>query len=155
MRRPFIAGNWKMNTTVAEAIALVKDMKDGLNAIPSVDRVLCPPFVSLSAAAEIVKGSSIEIGAQNMYFKEKGAFTGEVSPLMLKGLCMYVILGHSERRQIFMESDAIVNQKITAALSAGLLPILCMGETLEENEAGRTNQYSDQAGKGRSEKRGC
>ena len=139
MRRPFIAGNWKMNTTVSEAIALIKDMKDTLNAISSVDRVLCPPFVSLSAAAEVVKGTSIEIGAQNMYFKEKGAFTGEISPLMLKGLCKYVILGHSERRQIFLESDATVNEKVRSALSAGLLPILCMGETLEENEAGRTN----------------
>ena len=139
MRRPFIAGNWKMNTTVSEAMALIKDMKDTLNAISSVDRVLCPPFVSLSAAAEVVKGTSIEIGAQNMYFKEKGAFTGEISPLMLKGLCKYVILGHSERRQIFLESDATVNEKVRSALSAGLLPILCMGETLEENEAGRTN----------------
>jgi triosephosphate isomerase len=132
-----------MNTTVSEAVALIKDMKDGLNAVSTVDRVLCPPFVSLSAAAELVKGTSIEIGAQNMYYKEKGAFTGEISPLMLKGLCKYVILGHSERRQIFMESDAVVNEKIKVAFSAGLLPVLCMGETLEENEAGKTNNVLD------------
>ena len=140
MRRPFIAGNWKMNTNVAEAITLIKDMKGGLNSLSTVDRVLCPPFVSLYSAGELVRGTNIELGAQNMYFKEKGAYTGEVSPIMLKGLCKYVILGHSERRQIFLETDVIVNEKMKAALSAGLLPILCMGETLEENEAGKTNE---------------
>ena len=139
MRRPFIAGNWKMNTTVTEAITLIREMKDNLKSFSSVDRVLCPPFVSLYAASELVKDTDIELGAQNMYFKEKGAFTGEVSPLMLKGLCKYVILGHSERRQIFGESDAIINEKIKAAIAANLLPIMCVGETLEENEAGKTN----------------
>jgi triosephosphate isomerase (TIM) len=139
MRRPFIAGNWKMNTTVTEAITLISEMKESLKSFPSVDRVLCPPFISLYAASELVKGTDIELGAQNMYYKEKGAYTGEVSPLMLKELCKYVILGHSERRQIFTESDAVINEKIKAAIAANIVPIMCVGETLEENEAGNTN----------------
>lgn len=139
MRRPFIAGNWKMNTNVTEAVTLISDMMDGLKSVSSVDRVLCPPFISLFSAHELIKDTDIELSAQNMYFKEKGAYTGEISPLMLKGLCKYVILGHSERRQIFNESDEIINGKVKAALAAGLLPILCIGETLAENEAGETN----------------
>jgi triosephosphate isomerase (TIM) len=138
MRKPLIAGNWKMNTTVDEAIVLVKEMFDGLNSLSSVDRVLCPPFVSLHSIAGILQGSSIGLGAQNMYFKEKGAFTGEISPIMLKSMCKYVILGHSERRQIFGETSETVNEKMKAALEAGLLPIMCIGETLAENEAGKT-----------------
>ncbi|MGA9047746.1 MAG: triose-phosphate isomerase, partial [Dehalococcoidia bacterium] len=93
MRRPLIAGNWKMNTTVDEAVNLVKDMLSGLNELSSIDRVLCPPFISLQVVSEVVKASTIAVGAQNMYFEGKGAFTGEISPLMLKGLCKYVILG--------------------------------------------------------------
>ncbi|MHB8084521.1 MAG: triose-phosphate isomerase [Dehalococcoidia bacterium] len=139
MRRPLIAGNWKMNTTVDEAVILVKAMLPGLNAISTIDRVLCPPFISLQIVSEIVKGSTVTVGAQNMYFEEKGAFTGEISPLMLKGLCKYVVLGHSERRQFFGETDEIVNQKIKAALAKGLLPIFCLGESLGENEEGKTN----------------
>src|SRR5208283_6169847 len=134
MRRPLIAGNWKMNTTVEEAVDLVKDMLSGLNEVSRIDRVLCPPFISLQVVSEIVKASTIVVGAQNMYFEGKGAFTGEISPLMLKGLCKYVILGHSERRQFFGETDEIVNRKIKAALATGLLPIFCIGESLEENE---------------------
>ncbi|MGA2367993.1 MAG: triose-phosphate isomerase [Dehalococcoidia bacterium] len=138
MRRPLIAGNWKMNTTVDEAVILVKDMLSELNALNNVDRILCPPFISLQRVSEIVKDSTVVVGAQNMYFKEKGAFTGEISPLMLKVLCKYVILGHSERRQFFGETDGIVNEKLKAALANGLLPIFCIGESLQENEAGKT-----------------
>lgn len=139
MRRALIAGNWKMNTTVGEAVTLVKEMLGGLLAVQGIDRVICPPFISLKEIKDIVQGTDISLGAQNMYYKEKGAFTGEISPLMLKNICKYVIVGHSERRQYFAETDNIVNEKVKAALSTGLQPILCVGETLEENEAGKTN----------------
>jgi len=138
MRTPLIAGNWKMNTTLEEATGLAQEMLPGLDAISSVDKTVCPPFVSLDAVARIIKGSSVNLGAQNLYFEEKGAYTGEVSPLMLSGLCEMVIIGHSERRQRFGETGEVVNKKIKAALKAGLKPILCVGEILEENEAGRT-----------------
>jgi triosephosphate isomerase len=138
MRTPIIAGNWKMNTTVAEAAELVKAMKDKLNQIRGVERLLCPPFVSLTAVKELIRGTSIKLGAQNMYFEKSGAYTGEVSPLMLAGLCEYVILGHSERRGYFGETDQTVNKKVKAALAVGLTPIVCVGESLKENEAGET-----------------
>ena len=140
MRVPMIAGNWKMNTTVGEAIELVNDMLQGLDEIDNVDKVICPPFISLAAVRELVKGSSVKLGAQNLYFEEKGAYTGEISPLMLADLCEFVIIGHSERRQYFNETGGIVNKKIQAALKVGLKPILCIGERLEENEAGRTEE---------------
>ena len=140
MRIPMIAGNWKMNTTVSEAIELVKAMQDELDKIANVDKVICPPFVSLAAVRELIKGSSIKLGAQNLFFAEKGAYTGEISPLMVADLCEFVIIGHSERRQYFNETGEIVNKKIVAALKAGLKPILCIGERLEENEAGRTEE---------------
>jgi triosephosphate isomerase len=135
-----IAGNWKMNTTVGEAVELVKAMRDELNKVRSVEKVLCPPFVSLAAAKELIKGTSIKLGAQNVYFAEKGAYTGEISPLMLADLCEYVIIGHSERRQYFAEGGELINKKIKSALKVNLRPIFCVGERLEQNEAGKTEE---------------
>jgi triosephosphate isomerase len=140
MRTPLIAGNWKMNTTVEDAVNLIKTMQPGLQKIQGVEKVLCPPFVSLVAARAILKGSSVKLGAQNVFYEEKGAYTGEVSPLMLADLCEYVIIGHSERRQYFGETDEIINKKIKTAIKVGLKPILCIGETPEENEAGQTRE---------------
>ncbi|MDP2730698.1 MAG: triose-phosphate isomerase [Dehalococcoidales bacterium] len=142
MRVPMIAGNWKMNTTLGEALALVGEMLYRLDIISSVDKVVCPPFISLSSIRDLLKGSSIKLGAQNLYFEEKGAYTGEISPPMLAELCEFVIIGHSERRQYFGETGEIVNKKIRAAMKAGLKPILCIGERLEENEAGRTEEVA-------------
>ena len=134
-----VAGNWKMNTTVSEAAALAAGVRDGPGAVSGVELVLCPPFVSLAAVSDAVKGSAVKVGAQNMHFEDSGTFTGEVSPGMLQGLCDYVILGHSERRQMFAETDDSVNRKIKAAQAAGLKPIMCVGETLEEREAGKAS----------------
>ncbi len=139
-RVPFIAGNWKMNCTVDEATRLVGLLRLSLDKIQGVDKAVCPPFVSLTAVRDELRGSSIKIGAQNLYFEEKGAYTGEVSPLMLVGICDYVIIGHSERRQYFKESGEMLNKKLKAAIKAGLKPIFCVGEKLEENEAGKTAQ---------------
>lgn len=141
MRKPIIAGNWKMHKTVAEAVALVEALKPLVAGINDVEVVLCPTFTALDAVTKAVQGSDIVVGAQNMYWEEKGAFTGEISPLMLKELGVkYVILGHSERREYFNESDAGVNKKVQAAYANGLLPIVCVGEKLAEREAGATEQ---------------
>jgi triosephosphate isomerase len=137
-RRPIVAGNWKMNTTLAEAVALAQAVRGDVDRVDAVDRVVCPPFVSLAAVAEALRGSSIGVGAQNLHWEEKGAFTGEISPAMLEGLCTYAIVGHSERRQHFGDDDAAVNRKARAALAHGLTPIVCVGENLEQNEAGLT-----------------
>ena len=140
MRVPVIAGNWKMNTTIDEAVALVGELRPKLDKIDNVDKIICPPFISLAAVKELIQGSSIKLGAQNLYFEERGAYTGEISPLMLVDLCQFVIIGHSERRLYFNETGEIVNKKTKAALRAGLKPILCIGESLIENEAGRTEE---------------
>src|SRR3989304_7412331 len=124
LRTPIIAGNWKMNTTVLEAKALVRQMKDTLAYLDGVEKVMCPPFVSLAAVADSLVGSSIGIGAQNMYFEDSGAFTGEVSPLMLTSMCKYGILAHSERRNGFAARDELVNRKVQAAIGHGLHVIL-------------------------------
>ena len=140
MHVPLIAGNWKMNTTINEAVKLVNKMRQGLDAVDNVDKVICPPFISLATVRELIRRSSIKLGAQNIYFEEKGAYTGEISPLMLADLCEFVIIGHSERRQYFNETGKIINKKVQAALRVGLKPILCIGERLEENEAGKTKE---------------
>ena len=140
MRVPMIIGNWKMNTTVSEATELVNEMCQGLDQTGNVDKVICPPFISLTTVRELIKGSSIKLGAQNLYFAEKGAYTGEISPLMLADLCQFVIIGHSERRQYFNETGEVTNKKMRAALKVKLNPILCVGEKLEENEEGRTEE---------------
>lgn len=141
MRTPIIAGNWKMNKTPAEAVTFANEIKDALNAIPGVDVVFCPPAIAIPAVAEAVSGTKIGVGAQNMYFAEKGAYTGELAPNMLTPFCQYVILGHSERRAIFGETDEGVNKKIKAALAHGLTPIVCVGESLAQNEAGETHEF--------------
>jgi triosephosphate isomerase len=140
MRRPLIVGNWKMNTTLEEAKSLVRAILNEMNDKDGVEKVLCPPFISLSAIRGLLQGTSVKVGAQNMYFEDKGAYTGEISPLMLSSLCDYVILGHSERRHYFMETDEMVNKKVKKAVESGLKPIVCVGESLADNEAGKTEQ---------------
>ncbi|GAB4499616.1 MAG: triose-phosphate isomerase [Anaerolineales bacterium] len=138
MRTPFVAGNWKMNKNIAETRELLSALTGGLNAVSGVERVVCPPFTSLMVAAELLAGTGIELGAQNLHWEEKGAFTGEVAPGMVKELCGYVIIGHSERRTYFGETNETVNKKLLAAQKAGLTPIVCVGETLAQYEAGQT-----------------
>lgn len=138
MRKKVIAGNWKMNKTVTEAIDLANGLKRELYSIEDVDIILCPPFTALDEVAEIVYESNLKLGAQNMHWEASGAFTGEVSGIMIKNLgCQYVILGHSERRQYFFETNEIVNKKTKAALTMGLLPIVCVGENLNERKTGK------------------
>lgn len=127
-----------MNKTVPEAVELARALAAELQPLTGVERVLCPPFVSLTSVAPALAGTGIHLGAQNMHWESSGAFTGEVSPIMLQGLCQFVILGHSERRQHFAETDADVNKKVIAALAHGLTPIVCVGENLAENESGKT-----------------
>ncbi len=139
MRRILIAGNWKMNLDSAEGTGLAEDLLDLSGGWPEVDVVVCPPFVTLAAVAEVISGTPIQLGAQNMHDQDSGAYTGEVSAGMLLTVgCKWVILGHSERRQLFGETDAGVNGKLARALEVGLLPIVCVGETLDEREAGKT-----------------
>jgi len=140
MRTPMVAGNWKMNMSVEAARDLVFAMSARLREIEGVDRVLCPPFTALLAVHALLEGSGIGLGAQNMHWEEKGAFTGEIAPQMVKELCQFVILGHSERRTLFGETDETVNRRLQAAQKAGLTPLVCIGETLAEYEGGLTSQ---------------
>lgn len=136
-RKPIIAGNWKMFKTVSEAVSFVNEVKG--STVEGVESVICSPFTNLQALVEAVKGTDVHVGAQNLHFEDNGAYTGEISGVMLKDLGVeYVIIGHSERRAYFAETDEIVNKKVVAAFKHGLTPILCVGEKLEEREAGQT-----------------
>ena len=141
MRTPIIAGNWKMNKTTEEAVTFVRQIRDELDAVEGVDVVVCPPAIALPAVHEALEGSRVRVGAQNMHWEAEGAYTGEVSPEMIVSFCEYVILGHSERRTYYCESDEAVNKKTKAALAHGLTPIICVGESLAQNEAGETHAF--------------
>ena len=149
-RKVFIAGNWKMNKTAAEAKALCEALKESLAPLAGkVEVAVCPTFTSLATAVEVLKGSNVKVGAQNIHWAENGAFTGEISGAMLKEIGVeYVIIGHSERRQYFGETDETVNKRMQAALANGLKPILCIGETLEEREGNKTEAVLEQQIKG-------
>jgi len=139
MRTPFVVGNWKMHATVAEARALAQAVRDGLKRPRGVEVALCPPFTALAAVAEVLAGSPIGLGAQNCHWEASGAFTGEIAPPMLTELgCRFTLLGHSERRHVFHETDEEINRKMAAALRHGLAPLLCVGETDEERRQGLT-----------------
>src|SRR3989339_706682 len=135
MRKPIMAGNWKMHKTIGESVDFIKALKANISGVKDCGIVVCPVFTSLNSASEEAKGANIDIGAQDMYWEEKGAFTGEVSPKMLVDAgCKYVIIGHSERRQYFGETNQTVNKKMQAAFKFALVPIVCVGETLQERE---------------------
>jgi triosephosphate isomerase len=138
MRRPFVAGNWKMFNTAAQSRVLVSELLPSLTAIQGVEIVVCPPFTSILPVAAMLAGTGIGVGAQNMHWEESGAYTGEVSPPMVAEYCKYVIIGHSERRAFFGETDENVNKKVKSAVHHGIVPIICIGETLDENESGKT-----------------
>src|SRR4030066_2486295 len=140
MRRPFVAGNWKMFETASEARILMSELLPGLIAIQGVDVVICPPCTAVLPVAALLEGTAISVGGQNMHWEASGAYTGEVSPAMLAEFCKYVIIGHSERRAYFGETDFGVNRKVIAACAHGLIPVMWVGETLEENEAGITRE---------------
>jgi triosephosphate isomerase len=141
MRVPIIAGNWKMFKTVAESVAFVRELAPRLEPFANVERVVCPPFVALPPVADALRGTGIGVGAQNVHWENQGAFTSQISPVMLLGIADYVIVGHSEVRQYLHDSDADVNRKIKAALAHGLKPILAVGESLAQNEAGETQAF--------------
>jgi len=140
VRIPIIAGNWKMNTTAASCAELCDGIRKGVDGISGVEKVVCPPFPFLFIARDRLKGSSVRVGAQNVHWAERGAYTGAVSHMMLSGLVEYVIIGHSERRAYHGDTDETVNRRLVAALAAGLKPIFCVGETEEERDAGRTEE---------------
>ena len=139
-RIPIVAANWKMHTTVNTATELFRALRESIDGVKSVEKVVCPPFVFLALAQQALAGSSIKVGAQNVFWEEKGAFTGEISPPMLVDFCEYVIIGHSERRKYFGETDEAVNRRLKAALAQGLRPIFCVGETADERQARRTEE---------------
>ena len=144
MRKKVIAGNWKMNKTNTEAVEMLTELKELVKGIDNVGIIIGAPFTALSDAVKAVKGSNIAIAAENVYPKDSGAYTGEVSPVMLKSIGVeYVILGHSERREYFKESDEFINEKVKAVLAAGMLPILCIGEKIEERESGKTAEVTE------------
>lgn len=150
MRTPIIGGNWKMNKTISEAINTIGDLKIKLEGVEGVETVVFPPFTALKMVQGLLKESNIGLGAQNMHYKEKGAYTGEISPVMLRDVgCEYVILGHSERRQYFEETNELINKKLKTALSYGLVPILCVGEKLEERKTGKATEVVE------NQLRGC
>src|SRR4030067_2776024 len=146
MRRPFVAGNRRIFETGSEARILMSELLPGLIAIEGVDVVICPPFSAIFPVAALLEGTAISVGGQNMHWEASGAYTGEVSPAMLAEFCKYVIIGHSERRAYFGESDLGVNRKVKAACAYGLVPLMCVGETLEENEAGNTREVVTRQG---------
>lgn len=141
MRTPIIAGNWKMYKTLDESVAFVRELAPKLAPFTSVERVVCPTFVALAAVADALRGTDIQVGAQSVHWEEQGAFTSQISPTMLQGLCEYVIIGHSECRAYLNETDETVNRKVKAALAHGLKPIIAVGESLEQNERGETEAF--------------
>ncbi len=143
MRKFVIAGNWKMNKTLPQAVSLLHDLKVGLAAHGEVEIVICPPSIALAAARNDLQDTAIAVGAQHMHWEAEGAFTGEVSPRMVQDLCSHVIIGHSERRTHFGETDVMVNRRVVAAIAHGLTPIVCVGETDDENRAGQTRDVLD------------
>ena len=144
MRTPVIAGNWKMNKTLYESVLFVRAIRPLVTQYRSLDIVVFPTFVALNLVSEALKGSNIAVGAQNMHWEDSGAYTGEIAPSMLEGIAEYVLIGHSERRSFFAETDAAVNKKLKAAFASGLSPIVCVGEDLQQNESGVTGSWVGQ-----------